>query len=208
MAKLEMSPEKFVAEYLYEEKGRITRNMAYGSKLADGLMDDEASGDPMLDLVAAKLPKFELMDMPVTDPKGTDILFNRKGEEFAACVPTLINKGDDIPLLALPDTAKPDYSAFKEYKSSVKRWTQKMADESGQITFYTTTMWIATGSIPDDIELVNAQTRYNDDGSVEATGEIFVIRTKRTMGDVIRMTGRIRRAWQGIGELCEKELLS
>lgn len=207
MTKFEMSKEKFIAEYLHGERGRISRNMALGSTLADGLMDEEAAGDPILDLVMAKLPKFELMDRPVLDPKGVVVPFERKKKIEYVRIPVLTNGGDDIPLLALPDTSKPDYTAFKEYKSSIRRWTQKMADESGQITFYVTTMWISTGKIPNDIELVNAQTEYAEDGSVHPTGVIFRYKTTRSMADVLKMTKRIRTAWAGIKEVCEKELL-
>ena len=207
MTKFEMSPEKFTEEYLYGQRQRISRNMAYGSQLADGLMLEEANGDPLLDLMASRLPKFELKDLPIVDPKGIEVLFKRNNEEFHINVPTLENKGDDIPLLAVPDTSKIDYTAFKEYKSSVRKWTQKMADDSGQITFYATAIWLTTGKIPDDIELVNIETAYQDDGSMTVTGNMYRFPTKRTMADVIRMTRRMRESWAGIKELCEKELL-
>ena len=133
--------------------------------------------------------------------------FKRNNKEVTACVPVLENKGDDIQLLALPDSAKKDYSAFFEYKSSVRKWTQKMADDSNQITFYATAIWLATGKIPDNIELVNIETAYQDDGSMTVTGNMFRFPTKRTMTDVIKMTRRMRESWAGIKDLCEKELL-
>ena len=207
LTKFEMSPEKFIEEYVYGEKGRISRNMQYGSQLATGLESDEANGDPLLDLMASHLPKFERMDLPVEDPKGVWVTFKRNNKEVTACVPVLENKGDDIPLLALPDSAKKDYSAFFEYKSSVRKWTQKMADDSGQITLYATAIWLAIGKIPDDIELVNIETVYQDDGSMTVTGNMYRFPTKRTMADVIKMTRRMRESWAGIRELCEKELL-
>ena len=202
-----MSPEKFTEEYLYGQRQRISRNMAYGSQLADGLMLEEANGDPLLDLMASRLPKFDLVDRPIVDSKGIEIIFERKNEKFKIPVPTLGNKGDNIPLLALPDTAKSDYTAFKEFKTSVRKWTQKMADDSGQITFYATAMWIATGKVPEDIELVNIETAYQEDGRLTVTGEMFRYPTKRTTSDIIKMTKRIRHAWAGIKELCEKELI-
>ena len=207
MTKFEMSPDKFIEEYLYGEKGRISRNMAYGSMLANGLEDGESNGDPLLDLMAARLPKFDRMDMAVEDPKGQEITYIRKGKEIVVRVPVLTDKDGNIPLLALPDTAKSDYTAFKEYKTSTRRWTQKMADDSGQITFYATAIWLATGKIPQDIELVNIETAYEDDGNMTVTGNMFRFPTKRTMADVIKMCSRIRKAWYGIKKLCEKELL-
>ena len=136
MTLFEMSPDKYIQKYIYEEKERISRNIALGKQLADGLENGELSGDPLLDLVMAKMPKFELMDKPFE----TEL---KNGKEV-------------IKILAKPDTMKPDMTAFEEYKTSTRAWTQKMADESGQITFYTTAIWLKTGRIPSDIELVCA----------------------------------------------------
>ena len=112
-----------------------------------------------------------------------------------------------IRLLAKPDSSKHDYNAFYEYKTSVRKWTQKMADESGQITFYATTMWLLTRKIPKHIELVNIETAYTPEGGLTVTGNMFRYPTTRSMADIIKMTGRMLHAWHGIKKLCEKELL-
>lgn len=187
MTLYERSPQEYADTYLYGKKQRISRNIALGSAMATGLEDDLSSGDPMLDLMMAKLPKFELMDKPIYAEL-------KDGKEV-------------IKLLAKPDSAKADYTAFIEYKTSVRRWTQKMVDESSQITFYATTIWLLTGFIPKDIELVCVETAYNPDGSLSPTGEMWRIPTKRSMTDIIKMTGRMRKAWSGIKALCESELL-
>ena len=114
---------------------------------------------------------------------------------------------ETIRVLAKPDSAKEDYTAFLEYKTSTRFWTQKMADDSAQITFYATTIWLAKGFIPQDIELVNVHVEYLPDGQLQPTGEILRFPTKRTMVDIIKMTARIKRAWHGIKALCEHELL-
>jgi len=201
-----MSKDKFTEQYLYGKKQRISRNMHYGSLMADGLKDEEATGDPVLDLMMSKIPKFERMDMPVVDIKnGVDVVNPHDGKKYK--VPILTNDNDPIPLLALPDTSKSDYSAFKEYKTSVQKWTQKRVDDSGQITFYVTAIWIVTGKIPQDIELVNIEVDYDQDGRLFPTGNMYQFKTKRSLVDVIKMTKRIRHAWSGIKELSEKELL-
>ena len=187
MTLFERSPEQYADQYIYQKKQRISRNMAYGTLMAEGLENGEASGDPLLDLMMARLPKFELMDKPLE----ADL---KDGKEV-------------IHLLAKPDTAKADYTAFKEYKTSVRKWTQRMADESGQITFYTTTIWLRFGFIPKDIELVDVQVAYESDGRLQPTGDIWRFPTERTMVDVIKMTGRMKKAWRGIKALCESELL-
>ena len=187
MTLFEMSPQKYITQYIYQEKQRISRNMAYGSLMAESLENDESSGDPVLDLMMARIPKFELRDVAfeaeLKDGKKT------------------------ITLLCKPDTMKKDMSAFKEDKTSTRAWTQKMADESGQITFYATGMWLRTGKIPQDIELICVVVRYNPDGSLTPTGEMLRFRTKRSMVDIIKMTSRIKKAWTGINKLCNSELL-
>ncbi len=204
MTLFERSEEQFIEQYIYGKKQRISRNMQYGSMMAEGLEAEEATGDPLLDLMMAKLPKFERMDRPVEDPRGPEVTF-RDGEK--ARVPVLMNGKEQIPLLALPDTAKEGYEAFKEYKTSVRKWTHKMADDSGQITFYCTAIWLAKGFIPNDIELVNIQVDYDNEGRLYPTTDIWRFPTKRTMVDVIKMTKRIKENWEGIKQLCEQELI-
>lgn len=187
MTLFEMNPQKYVEQYIYGKKQRTTRNMAYGSLMADGLENDESTGDPVLDMMMAKIPKFEIRDKAFE----VDLKDGKK----------------KITLLCKPDTMKEDMTAFKEYKTSVRAWSQKMADESGQITFYATGMWLKIGKIPQDIELVDVVVQYNEDGSLTPTGEMLRFKTKRTMVDIIKMTGRIKRAWAGINKLCDSELL-
>ena len=205
MSVFERNPQEYADRYLYGKNHRISRNLKLGSDLAEGLEAGEATGNPLLDLVASRLPKFELMDQPILDEKGIEIFFERDKKKIK--VPYLEDKKEKIPLLALPDTLHPTYSAFKEFKTSTKKWTQKQADESGQITFYATAIWLAKGFLPGDIELICATTEYDTEGRLRPTGDIWPIPTKRTLADIIKMTARIRRAWAGIKELCEKELI-
>jgi len=206
MTLFEMSPEKYAEQYFYGKKQRISRNIRLGSDVADSLQNGEDTGDPLVDFVISRLPKFERMDLPVEDPTGVEVTFVRNKKEIKAFVPVLKDKKFSIPILALPDTAKADYTAFKEYKTSTRRWTQKMVDESGQISFYATAVWLAKKVVPEDIELVCAETAYNPDESLSPTGDIWRFPTKRTMVDVIKMTSRMKRAWAGIKELGDKTL--
>lgn len=187
MTLFEMNPRKYAEQYIYGRKEPATVNMEYGSLMAEGLETGQATGDPVLDLMMARIPKFELMDVAFE----TD----------------LADAAGTIRILAKPDTAKADYSAFKEYKTSVRKWTQRMADQSGQVTFYAMAMWLKTGKIPDDIELVNVPVEYAMDGTLRPTGDLVRLPTNRTMVDIIKMTGRARKAWAGIKRLCESELL-
>ena len=187
MALFEKSPEQWADIYLRDYPQYTNVNMLYGSLMANSLEKNELSGDPALDLMIENIPKFELIDKPIEA--------------------NLKNGKDIIIVLAKPDTAKADYTAFKEYKTSLKKYTQKMADDSGQITFYATTIWLKTNKIPQDIELVNVQVKYTENGELTPTGELIRIPTTRTMVDIIKMIARIRKNWTLIQQFCEKELL-
>jgi hypothetical protein len=201
---LESNEQKYIDQYIYGEKQRLSRNIVEGSKLAHSLEDDELTGNPLLDLMAVKLPKLDLADKVVEDENGQKVWYDV--EQKYIKVPVLMDGKEPIPLLAKPDTASVDYSAIKEYKSSVRKWTQKDVDESSQITFYCTAIWLKTKKIPEDIELDVVEMKYDEQGRVVPTGNIIPFKTKRTMVDVIKMMIRIKKAWKRIGEISEREL--
>ena len=66
---------------------------------------------------------------------------------------------------------------------------------------------LKTNKIPQDIELVNVQVKYTENGELTPTGELIRIPTIRTMIDIIKMITRIRKNWTLIQQFCEKELL-
>src|SRR3990167_9330559 len=189
MTLFERSPDQWVNYYLYGEKNRVSRNMALGSQLADSLESGEATGDPVLDLMASKLTKYELRD-----------------ESIQARLP---DKKRPITIMIKPDTCKKDMSALIEFKSSVRQWTQKMCDESaqkGQTCFYAMGIWLITKKIP-DIKFQIVETEYAEAGRVQPTGRIYSIQTKTSLPDILRMTKRARNTWARIEEKCESELL-
>lgn len=188
---LEKSVEKWKALYLFGEQMKVNRGMAFGRMMADGLENNDATGDIMLDLVISKIPKFEVMDKIV--------------------MAELKNGKKTIQILAKPDTMKADMTAFKEYKTGQEPWTQKRFNELGQIIFYATALYLKTGSIPQDIEGVWAQTKKEDNGpldaKIRATGEIRRFKVVVTMADVLKMMIRMKKAWALIEKVCEEELL-
>lgn len=206
MTTFEMSEKKFIEQYIKGYKQRISRNMAYGSSFAQGLEDDELTGDPMLDIMMTKMPQLGINDKVIQCVGGIDVLYERRGKSETMQVPFILQGKEKIPLLAIPDTASPDYKQFKEYKTSVAKWTQKRADDSGQITFYVTAIYLAFGFIPEDIELVNVIVDYQSDGSLQPTGEMLKFKTTRSMVDVIKMISRIKKAWKQIGEVSQREM--
>ena len=186
MSLLEASEDRWKDRYLYGKDFGTNRGQAFGKIMAEALEHDEMTGDPLLDLVIAQIPKFEIMD-----------------KEFRA---ELKDGKETIIILCKPDTMKVDMSALKEYKTSQKRWTRRQVDDNGQITFYVTGMYLITGKIPQDIELVEIPTKALLDASITATGDVICHPTSRSMADILKMMARMQKAWHKI-KLLTEELL-
>lgn len=178
---LETSERDFIRYYIFKEKRPVNDGMEYGKRLSEALEVGGLSGDPMLDLALAQIPMLEVSEFELQHDWQ--------------------DNGVTVPLLVLIDTAEKDLSAFKEFKTGQKRWTPKEVHESGQITFYATTAWLAKGKIPKDIELVGIPTKRQETGILEATGDIYRIPTSRNMQDILKMMVRMKRAWLRIQEL-------
>lgn len=213
MDQLERSEERWRAIYLRGEKTRTNRGMDFGKKMADGLEDGEATGNPLLDLMIENLPKLELMDQVIEDKeKGVEVDYfdNRKKEWTKKIVPAIRDRGRVIPILAKPDTMNEECSAFKEYKTSQEPWTQKRVDECGQLDFYATAAYLKNGRIPGGVELDNVLTAKQGsmapDGKIGATGAILRFQRKVTMVQVLRMMSRMIRAWERMEKLTEELL--
>lgn len=181
----EKSPDQYI--YLYMDGGTLPINpgMAYGKKMADALENGELTGDVPLDFAMSKLPKSGKMEMEI--------------DWEVQCV----------PIFGKMDSSKEDFSLIDEYKTGVeKSWNQNKANESaksGQVCFYSTAIYFKTKKIP-KARLSFVPTIKNDQGQVEATGEVITYNVQSEMKDVLMMAVRMKRAWKEIGEMCEKRL--
>jgi len=91
-----------------------------------------------------------------------------------------------------------------EYKTGVKKWDQKRADEHGQIDAYLLMHYITTKIKPEEVEchLVWLPTERKEYGDFNvdikliepATPKIF--KTKRTMADILNFASRIKRTYK------------
>lgn len=191
---LETSEAQYRKAYIQGRKLFENDGIVFGKQVADALEAGAATGDAMMDAVIAQIPKFELMDH--------------------AFETSVVVGSETIPLLSKIDTARPDLSAFKEYKTGTTAWDQRKVDECGQITFYSTVIYQLTGRLPNDIELVwlpTERVEYQGDfGSDRRTqfkaGEMRVFKTRRTLADIIKMKIRMRNAWVRIAEITEGEI--
>ena len=91
---------------------------------------------------------------------------------------------DNIPLLGKLDGWNEKTMTIGEYKTG-KKWTQAMADNTGQLTFYAFLIWLKYGKLPKKIFLHWARTDEDMEGNLFLTGEIKTFSTERTMKDII-----------------------
>lgn len=206
---VERDPKAYIEQYIYGNKRGTNRGQAFGKIMAEGLENDEATGDPVLDMVMSRIPKFEVRDKIVEDlVNGVEVEYrNQKGEIEIKKVPCIKIGKEIIPILIRPDSHKLDFSAFKEYKTGQERWTQKKVDQNVQIRFYGMGMYLITKKIPFDVELVHVETVAGEHGRIEATGEIYKYATKISQSEILNMIVRARKAWATIKTLCENELI-
>lgn len=182
----ESGPEVYFKKYIEGKQTGISRQIAFGKEIAEALENDEETGDFEKDLVIGQLPKYEIRDKSI-------LMTLKVGKE-------------ETPILIKPDTIKEDYSAIREYKTGTTKWTQRMVDENDQLTFYATGVYIDKKFIP-KLALDHAETEIDEAGRVSFTGNIRTFETERKMAQIINMMVRMRKAWKGIGEMCEKEII-
>lgn len=192
MNTLENSERRYVGIYLGNETVPINRGMAFGRTVAESLDEDKPTEDPVLDLVLARIPNIGPTEFAIGDPHGTD--------------PVMLN---GVPLFMRLDrfNMRTKRQAH-EYKTGIGKWTQKMVDESGQITFYFSGIFAKYGIRPEDIDfsLFYIPTRYDGQGRIECVGDIVEFKTKRTMVDIMAMSARQKKAWKRIQELSIEHL--
>jgi len=182
----EKDPEGYREQYIRGHPRPITNAMRLGSEVATSMETEEETGDPLKDLVISMIPKFDNREVEIAAPIKIARI--------------------EIPLLGKLDSARQDLMAFKEVKTGSVKWTQRRADEHGQITFYATIIREITNRIPDDIELIWAETQMDHNYNPHLTGKIVVFKTKRTLADIVKMKARIKKAWFQISQMMEEEL--
>lgn len=154
-----------------------SKYLELGKKLATTLESGHsADGDPILELMTVYMPAYPAREF---DLKATF---------------------EGIPLVGKLDGWNEKTLTIGEYKSG-KSWTQAMANETGQLTFYALLVWLKYKKLPANIYLHWARTDEDMEGNLMLTGDIKTFRTERSLKDIILFSKRIKSAWAGICEL-------
>lgn len=114
-----------------------------------------------------------------------------------------------IPLIGIADAWHPANVALRDLKTGRKPWTQKRADETGQLTFYALLLWMTENIHPRDLSLYIdwAPTHYVD-------GELAFIephkalmprtfQTTRTMPQILAFGRQINETYAAMIAYCE-----
>ena len=112
-----------------------------------------------------------------------------------------------IPLIGLTDAYEPMPTAqIRDYKTGRKKWDQKRADETGQLTMYGFLLWLTEQVRPEDVQFYIdwMPTHYQDGKIVFITeGDIRTFQTYRNMRQVLEFGQRITRTYEAMIEYAE-----
>ena len=177
----ERSPIDYTAVYLYGENNTNPR-MELGKIVAEMLEKGEENADKNLEFYRLFLPQYPFKEFDVKANLGDIIIYGKL------------------------DGWDPKKNEVGEYKTGSK-WTQKMADETGQLSFYALLLYLKYKIKPEELRmrLFWMPTIIDPYEGLKLTGDLKIFETRRTMTDLIDIMGRARRAWQGIISLCRSE---
>lgn len=114
-----------------------------------------------------------------------------------------------IPLVGYPDGLEliPKKRTLADYKTGKAPWTQKKADEAGQLTMYLLLLWIIEKIPPEEFECMIhwLPTKDNGDFSISLVDDtdLRTFYTSRTMVDILRFGQRINATYKAMEEYCK-----
>lgn len=193
---LEQSEERYGEVYFDGKKRGINRGMAFGKIADEADGNGELTGDTTLDYLMSLIPEIGKPQYAIGDETGKE--------------PVILN---GVPLYGKLDRGqRTSHGHFigQERKTGIGKWTQKMVDESGQVTFYFTLIYAAYRIKPENVEftLWYIPTEYDTNGRIQCTGENPIpFKTKRKFSDILAMSARQNRAWKRIQELSINNLV-
>jgi len=157
--------------------------MAFGKRIAEILETGEQTEDEMIEQVKTLLPTYSRREHKLWSRYDTE--------------------GETIPLFCIFDGYDPLGGRIGEFKTG-RYWSQQMADDHGQLTFYTFVYWKKYGRLPNELALIWIETQEIA-GDIRPTGHVCVFPTIRTIQDMRVMQERIEHSWAGIKALSAKE---
>jgi len=177
----ENSPEKYKEKYFYGAEQYVTKEMKFGKKFAEARETGKCDDKKILKIV-----------------KSTTAYKNK--EYKIKCV---VKSGKDVvPLLCYLDSYEDGF--VEEDKTGKTPWTQKRADEHGQIGVYDVALRITTGKVH-KFRLRWFETEEKEKGVITLTGRIETFPVEKTTIEYLKMTARIIKTAKQISEAYQEE---
>lgn len=189
LACFEKSPAEYAMRYIYRDNPENQR-MALGKRVAEMIEKGEEEADKDLEYFRIFLPQYPYREFEVWKDK-------EKGEYITFA---------GIPIFGKLDGWNPEARHIGEYKTGAK-WDQRMADTTGQLSFYALLIYIAYGIPPEKLKITLhwMPTTIDPREGLKLTGDIKEFQTRRTQKDLVEIGSRIVKAWAGIRALCAEE---
>ena len=172
----ERDPNLYYEVYILGLDRVLTKAMELGKKVAEALETQDEKRDPMMNYLITFLPTL-----------------SSREHELNVVV-------DSIKLKGRFDAFDPKTLDLIEYKTGAN-YTQGMANKLGQIDFYCLMIWLKYHKMPKSIRLIWAKTVEDKYGGRKLTGDFKVFKVKKSLRDVIKIVGRIKKAKMGIDEM-------
>jgi len=166
LAMIEKNPEEWYQTYVLGYKRPPTEAMKFGTKIHKQIADRKFRG---------KLKKITYGSNPET--KLTCKIFYTKTKSF-----NLIGTPDDF-----------SYGTLYEYKTGTKLWTQKQADNHGQLFTYALLLQKAKRKTINIAYLVSLETKHltvNGKNKIVLTGNRRILEVKITPQDLLKIQAR------------------
>lgn len=125
-----------------------------------------------------------------------------------------------IPLLGYADTFTPPLHEFfekklvkkgaiRDFKTGRKPWTQKRADETGQLTMYLFMLYLKDKIRPEDVECyIDWLPTHIHEGKIDFLTfppQVHTFKTKRTMQQVLAFGQRIKDTWAAMEQYAAQQ---
>src|SRR3990167_2427576 len=169
----ERNPELYREVYIEGREIYSTPALETGKNLATAL-ENGGSDDAMIEHLRRFLPSYQKVEYEIKAKLG------------------------EINLLGKLDGFNPRKKIIGEIKTG-KKFTQKMVDTNGQLTFYALLVWLKYKTLPE------IYLHWCKSNNGELTGEIKTFKTQRSQLDLMKFIPRIKKCWEGIQQLCSEK---
>jgi len=177
----ETNPKKYKEKYFFGTDQYVTNEMRFGKKFAEAIQTGKSDDKNILKVVKSNTAY--------------------KNKEYK--IECVVKSGKEkIPILCFLDSYEDGF--VEEDKTGKTPWTQKRANEHGQIGFYDVALRIKTGKAH-KFKLKWFETEEREKGNITLTGRVEIFNVEKSTIDYLKMTARIIKVAKQISEAYQEE---